>query len=356
MLGAAEVAAAPALPRRRRRSSRTRRRCSTRSSTAGRAALRRGGRAGRRGRRWPTRARRCCAWDRAHRPAADAGDRLAGPPRRGASARELRRHADAAGRSCTGLVARPVLLRARRCAWLRDQRDDARASSRRPTPGWCTGCAARSSPTPRPPAGRCCSTSTTAAWSDELLALFGLDAEALPDIVACDDVVGDDDGAFGGDAPGHRPDRRPAGRAARRGLPRGRDGQVHLRHRRVPARAARRASRCARRPGLTTSVAWRLRGAARRTASTGRSTRPPRRCAGSTDLGLIAGADELDAGRRRRASDGVLLRARARRARRAVVGRAARPRRSPGMTLEHAAAATSCAALLRGHRRPGRRR
>ena len=67
-----------------------------------------------------------------------------------------------------------------------------RAWSPPPTPGWSTGCAARSSPTPRPPAGRCCSTSTRSPGSTELLGLFGLDGRAAAArSSASDEVVGE---------------------------------------------------------------------------------------------------------------------------------------------------------------------
>ena len=48
--------------------------------------------------------------------------------------------------------------------------------------------------------------------------------------------------------PGRRADRRPAGRAARRELPGTRNGEVHLRHRCVPARPTRRHAPAVRMP------------------------------------------------------------------------------------------------------------
>ena len=97
-------------------------------------------------------------------------------------------------------------------------------------------------------------------WDGELVALFGLDDEELPEIVASDAIVGTTS-AFGPDLPVCRSHRRPAGGSAGRGLSGARDGQVHLRHRGLPAgpaggpRAARSSA------GLTTSVAWTLRDA-----------------------------------------------------------------------------------------------
>ena len=54
----------------------------------------------------------------------------------------------------TGLVVDPYFS-APKMAWIRDESDHGEAWSRPPTPGWCTGCAERSSPTHRRPAGRC---------------------------------------------------------------------------------------------------------------------------------------------------------------------------------------------------------
>ena len=92
------------------------------------------------------------AWDRDTGQPADTRRGVAGPPRR-VDLRAAFGSADivaAAHRPGT----RPVLLRAENGVDPGEY-DDATASSPPPTPGWCTGCAVRSSPTSPPPAGRC---------------------------------------------------------------------------------------------------------------------------------------------------------------------------------------------------------
>ena len=76
-------------------------------------------------------------------------------------------------------------------------------------------------------------------WSDELLALFGLEDEQLPRLVSNDEVAGMTS-AFGGELPARGSRRRPAGRAVRRGLSGAGQHQVHVRHRCVPALQHRR--------------------------------------------------------------------------------------------------------------------
>ena len=73
----------------------------------------------------------------------------------------------------------------------------------------------------------------------------GSPARRCPRSSACDEVVGDDDRVRPPD-PGRRADRRPAGGPARPGLPGPGDGEMHLRHRRVPARATPAAGRALR--------------------------------------------------------------------------------------------------------------
>ena len=81
------------------------------------------------------------------------------------------------------------------------------------------------------------------------------------------------------------------------------DRQVHVRHRRVPARQRGRHGR-ALDAGLSTSRRLAARRARRPTAWTGRCTRSASAVRWLADLGVIAGADDLDrlggAGRRRR--------------------------------------------------------
>ncbi len=86
----------------------------------------------------------------------------------------------------------------------------------------------------RTPAARCCSTSISGDWDDELLTLLDVPRAVLPAVVASSGVCGD--ATIAGDARadrGHR--RRPAGGALRPGLPRPRHGQEHLRHRLLSA-------------------------------------------------------------------------------------------------------------------------
>ena len=74
----------------------------------------------------------------------------------------------------------------------------------------------------------------TATWDDELLGLFGLADEHLPDDHALR-RGSRDDGSVRRRRGRRWAGRRPAGRADRRGLPAARRGQMHLRHRGVPA-------------------------------------------------------------------------------------------------------------------------
>ena len=73
-----------------------------------------------------------------------------------------------------------------------------------------------------------------ADWSAEACGVFGIDPGALPAVVDCAGVAAGDDSVRRA-AAGRRARGRPAGRAARRALLRGRRGEVHVRHRRVPA-------------------------------------------------------------------------------------------------------------------------
>ena len=178
-------------------SSRTRRRCSTRSSPPGRRALAEAG--------VPVDAvalanqgETVLAWDPATgRPLTPA---IVWQDRRAEAVCAAAPRTATGCAALTGLVLDPYFS-APKMRWLRDTPHHRRAWSPPPTPGWCTGCAGRSSPTPPPRAGPCCSTSTPSPGRAELLGLFGLDGERLPDVVASDEVVGETD-AFGGDAAG----------------------------------------------------------------------------------------------------------------------------------------------------------
>ena len=86
-------------------------------------------------------------------------------------------------------------------------------------------------------------TSRTLDWDDELLALFGVPRAMLPEIVPVERRARRGaDRAAGERAADRRGGRRPAGGAVRPGLPRARAGEVHLRHRLLPAGPTRRAA------------------------------------------------------------------------------------------------------------------
>ncbi len=76
------------------------------------------------------------------------------------------------------------------------------------------------------------------AWSDELLALFGLESRPCPRSWPA--TTSSVRRRVRRRRPRHRADRGPAGGTARRTCLDAGHGQVHLRHRRVPARPARR--------------------------------------------------------------------------------------------------------------------
>jgi glycerol kinase len=129
-------------------------------------------------------------------------------------------------------------------------------------------------------------------WSGELLALFGLDGEAMPDIVASDEIVGST-GAFGGDLPvtGLIVDQQAALLAEAcldAGMAKCTYGTGAFLLGQLGATPARSHA------GLATSVAWTLRGATSYCVDGQVYT------AGSAvrwivELGLVSGADELDA-------------------------------------------------------------
>ena len=130
------------------------------------------------------------------------------------------------------------------------------------------------------------------AWDDELLGLFGLADEALPEIVGSDEIVGTTD-VFGAEYSGGRADRRPAGRAAGRKLP---GTRVPPSAPSAPVRSCSPSWATTRRgppPGLTTSVAWRLR---ERTSYCvdGQVYTAASAVRWAIDLGLVPAADQLD--------------------------------------------------------------
>ena len=102
-------------------------------------------------------------------------------------------------------------------------------------------------------------------WSDELLTLFGVPAAVLPTVVPTSQPGGTAltraDGPLGAALAAPRDDRGSAGGPRRSGVPRTRRGQVHVRHRSVPARE-HRATRPAPGSSLLASPAYQSAGGA----------------------------------------------------------------------------------------------
>lgn len=140
------------------------------------------------------------------------------------------------------------------------------------------------------------------AWDDDLLALFGLQDEPLPDIVDSDDIVGTTD-AFGPPIPvtGLIVDQQAALLAESclaPGAAKCTFGTGAFLLAQLGSTAALSSS------GLTTSVAWRLRGQTSYCAD-GQVYTAASAVRWAIDLGLIAAADQLDAVAAD-SSDGVL--------------------------------------------------
>lgn len=129
------------------------------------------------------------------------------------------------------------------------------------------------------------------AWSGELLDVFGLGDEELPEVVASDDVVGTTT-AFGGEVPvtGLLVDQQAA-LLAEACLEAGTAKCTYGTGAFLLAQLGERAVRSS--AGLTTSVAWRLAG---RTAYCvdGQVYTAASAVRWATELGLVASADELD--------------------------------------------------------------
>lgn len=131
----------------------------------------------------------------------------------------------------------------------------------------------------------------TVSWDGELLSLFGLEAEPLPDIVGCDEVVGST-GAFGGDVVvGGLVVDQQAALLAQGCLSGGGAKCTFGTGAFLLANIGATASRS--RAGLTTSVAWRVRG---RTAYCldGQVYTAASAVRWLQELGLISSGDELD--------------------------------------------------------------
>ena len=303
------------------------------------------------------------AWDRRTGRPLTPAHRLAGPAVGRASAQRARRRRPSRLAALTGLPLDPYFA-APKMAWLRENLTaDGVVTT---TDTWLVHRlgAARSSPTRRPRPGRCCSTSTRRTGRRRRAARSASTRRRCPRSSTAPAVVGETT-AFGPPLPvtGLAVDQQAA-LLAERCFAAGR-GQVHLRHRRVPARHHRAGP-------------VQLDGAACPPRSPGGSAGRPTYCldgqvytAGAAvrwlaDLGLLAGAADLDAvggsvPRHRRRD----VRARAGRARRAVLARRTRAARSsgsawapPGRTwsgaLVEGIAAQVGAAGRRGRRRPRR--
>ena len=319
---------------------------------AGPRGARRGRRAGGRGRRWPTRARPCCAWDRGTgRPLAAAvvwQDRRAG------------RSATARRRTPTGSPSSPVCR-------------STRTSPRRRWPG-CASTAPREGVVTTtdawlvPPAHRrvrhrrrhgvahAAARPRRGDWSDEACALFGLDRRAAARDRRLRRRRRRDRRAFGARAAG---DRARSSTSRPRCSPSAASTPARRSARTAPARSCSPTSATAagaRGAGLAACVAWRLRrrrptycldgqvytvGSA--VALAGRARPHRRRRPTST-------ASAARRGRRRRD-----LRPGARRARRAVLG-ARRARRASSGCRSRRRRAHLVRAVVDGHRRAGRRR
>jgi len=129
------------------------------------------------------------------------------------------------------------------------------------------------------------------AWSGELLDVFGLGAEALPDVVACDEVVGET-GLFGGSVPvaGLIVDQQAALLAERcleAGTAKCTFGTGAFLLAQLGSRAVRSSAR------LTTSVAWRLRDHTSYCVD-GQVYTAASAVRWAIELGLVPSADRLD--------------------------------------------------------------
>ncbi|OBF30891.1 carbohydrate kinase [Mycobacterium sp. ACS1612] len=131
----------------------------------------------------------------------------------------------------------------------------------------------------------------TVSWDDELLGLFGLTGEALPEIVGCDQIVGSTE-VFGPSIPvaGLIVDQQAALLAEsclEPGQAKCTFGTGAFLLAQLGGKPARSAS------GLTTSVAWRLRDLTSYCVD-GQVYTAASAVRWAVDLGLLAGADEID--------------------------------------------------------------
>lgn len=139
-------------------------------------------------------------------------------------------------------------------------------------------------------------------WDDDLVALFGLDGEALPEIVGCDEILGDTD-VFGGSLPvaGLIVDQQAALLAEsclEAGSAKCTYGTGAFLLAQLGPDPVRSTS------GLTTSVAWRLRDQTRY-CTDGQVYTAASAIRWAVDLGLVPAADQIDSAAAE-SSDGVL--------------------------------------------------
>ena len=231
-------------------------------------------------------------WERASGQPDPPRHRLAGSPHAPRCARARRAGAEEVVRRKTGTAARSLLLRhqdrldsrprARRPHARRARR--ARLRHRRHLPALAAdrrgACTSPTSPTPRAP---CSTTSTPRTGTRSCCACCASRASLLPQVRDSSEVYGAHDArALRPVAPHRRDRRRPAGRAHRAGVLRARHGQVHLRHRLLPAAQHRRdggrlpATACSRRPPIASAAAsptpWRDRSSSPARRSSGCAT------------------------------------------------------------------------------------
>ena len=169
-----------------------------------------------------------------HRPGADPGDRLAGPA--GRAVVPPQRRAPRPGARAHRARARPVLLGAEDALAARHPHDRGRGHHHRHLAG---------APAVRCVRDRRLHREPLAPARPRCRGVVARAARPVRPRRRADAACGRQRRGGGGDGPvrslaaGDRADRRPAGRPTGAGVPRARHGQVHLRHRRLRARADR---------------------------------------------------------------------------------------------------------------------
>jgi glycerol kinase len=238
------------------------------------------------------------AWDRATgRPLSQA---IVWQDRRSEAVCDVRRHAGERVAELTGLVLDPYFS-APKMRWLRDHvTPDGVVTT---TDAWLVHRLCGAFVTDASTASRSLLLDLDeVAWSGELLDVFGLGDEALPEVVASDDVVGTTT-VFGGEVPvtGLVVDQQAA-LLAEACLEAGSAKCTYGTGAFLLAQLGERAVRSS--AGLTTSVAWRLAGRTSYCVD-GQVYTAASAVRWATELGLVASADQLDTVAAP-ASDGVL--------------------------------------------------